>query len=489
MFSAAAVRGASKMVSAEGSDVPWNKRALMGTADEEPCACAVCGLNNEDADNSDGDAADQLDSLSGTRIHCGMQCMRTWTDADWRAFAAGPCGDGNFLYGSDESGSESESETESGGESDDADDPDDRPVTFIRPSGDVETKTVGWCKTNGFSMVNGDPDTWSGIWRLKTPGGTVTDVNYTGWLAGDSEMAEWLEKGKAVEGLGGLCGDWHKMHHVHAALPTEELLQGRQRLQLQRDGLSDSDPKVAPMEFLVDFSNFCIARQNGAGGGADSRGGGGGGGGGDVGQSPTASVTGEPQANRIWDDRKGRSTTMKMLTKDKELQKLLASQFTINGCLYCRSHLKASCHICEVDFESSNDDADAERRELGLRPVGDPALNAASDAFAQEVLGKRLEAQLTMEGLQQRAGGDAEMQQRGFGGITQEMGDKESELNQRFLTLPACSQCAYWKCKTPAPAANDPLLKCGACKVVKYCCQEHQRADWTWEHKGECCAH
>ena len=49
------------------------------------------------------------------------------------------------------------------------------------------------------------------------------------------------------------------------------------------------------------------------------------------------------------------------------------------------------------------------------------------------------------------------------------------------------SQCCYWACKTPTGIGEEKkLLKCTGCGIAKYCCKEHQKLDWSWEHKGEC---
>jgi hypothetical protein len=48
--------------------------------------------------------------------------------------------------------------------------------------------------------------------------------------------------------------------------------------------------------------------------------------------------------------RKGKSTTSKMNSGLASLINMLADKFVINGCTYCRPHLKISCHLCEVDY-------------------------------------------------------------------------------------------------------------------------------------------
>ena len=145
--------------------------------------------------------------------------------------------------------------------------------------------------------------------------------------------------------------------------------------------------------------------------------------------------------------RKGKSTTSKMNSVNSGLASLIdmfADQFVINGCTYCRPHLKISCHLCEVDYGHLNDEADEERARLGLRPVGDPALNCASEF----------------------------MQQRAWGGVQKELQGKEIELNQRFLQRARSAPTA-----SASPAPPTPLLKCTKFKVVKHCCKENQLAD------------
>jgi len=40
---------------------------------------------------------------------------------------------------------------------------DESPVVFVRPRGDIEQRTVGWCRTNGFDNVS-DGQLWAGPW-------------------------------------------------------------------------------------------------------------------------------------------------------------------------------------------------------------------------------------------------------------------------------------------------------------------------------------
>lgn len=40
-------------------------------------------------------------------------------------------------------------------------------------------------------------------------------------------------------------------------------------------------------------------------------------------------------------------------------------------------------------------------------------------------------------------------------------------------------------CGVP-PSVDVQLMKCGGCKIVFYCNQEHQRKDWVNGHKAKC---
>jgi len=44
--------------------------------------------------------------------------------------------------------------------------------------------------------------------------------------------------------------------------------------------------------------------------------------------------------------------------------------------------------------------------------------------------------------------------------------------------------CNHWPCKEKQ-TPNKMLSRCGKCKEVLYCCQQHQLADWKI-HKGVC---
>jgi hypothetical protein len=60
--------------------------------------------------------------------------------------------------------------------------------------------------------------------------------------------------------------------------------------------------------------------------------------------------------------------------------------------------------------------------------------------------------------------------------------------NDEFLKNEGADQCCYWACKTPNGREEQDLklMTCTGCGIVKYCCKEHQKLDWKWEHKGEC---
>jgi hypothetical protein len=79
--------------------------------------------------------------------------------------------------------------------------------------------------------------------------------------------------------------------------------------------------------------------------------------------------------------------------------------------------------------------------------------------------------------------------------LTMEWKIKEREINDEFLAETGdimqnkgASQCCYWACTTPNGRDSQELQRCSGCKLVKYCCKEHQTLDWKFEHKGECTA-
>ena len=46
---------------------------------------------------------------------------------------------------------------------------------------------------------------------------------------------------------------------------------------------------------------------------------------------------------------------------NEEIKKMLDACIVINGGRYCRPHIRASFHICEVEYSGLNDDANEER--------------------------------------------------------------------------------------------------------------------------------
>jgi hypothetical protein len=63
---------------------------------------------------------------------------------------------------------------------DERSDDEDEEVTFIRPDGSPESKTIGWCKDNGFSQVG--EGLWAGPW-------------YWQGLGDEPEEDKWEESG------------------------------------------------------------------------------------------------------------------------------------------------------------------------------------------------------------------------------------------------------------------------------------------------------
>jgi len=57
-----------------------------------------------------------------------------------------------------------------------------------------------------------------------------------------------------------------------------------------------------------------------------------------------------------------------------------------------------------------------------------------------------------------------------------------TEENVYIPQVPSCAVCDL---RTQPGGQDKPLLVCGACKVVYYCCVEHQKEHWP-EHKKPC---
>jgi MYND finger len=151
-----------------------------------------------------------------------------------------------------------------------------------------------------------------------------------------------------------------------------------------------------------------------------------------------------------------------------------------------------SCHLCEQSHEFARDECDEEREELGLRPGGDRRLTQHSELWGDEVRRRMMLMRSDMEMVRLEKGVDHyQKHPQEWAAKGAELKADERELNDGFLAAVAevtalgASQCCYWGCD--APDAQE-LSRCSGCKIVKYCCAEHQKADWTWSHRVECSA-
>lgn len=197
----------------------------------------------------------------------------------------------------------------------------------------------------------------------------------------------------------------------------------------------------------------------------------------------------EPSCNRVM--KGGKSVTLKMsigrkaFDNDKVLSRMLYEGMLVNGAQYCRPHLLTRCHLCEIDYGSINEEADEERRRLGLRPCGDAALNARADKWGTLTSSKVMEVQIQRELLVKTYGRNhLKTHPEQWQNYKKNASESERQINDEFLAEEIeVSQCCYWACEQPDAAG---LRTCAGCGIVKYCCKEHQAKDWAWEHKGEC---
>mmetsp|Transcript_5550 Transcript_5550/g.10570 ORF Transcript_5550/g.10570 Transcript_5550/m.10570 type:complete len:277 (+) Transcript_5550:2-832(+) len=177
----------------------------------------------------------------------------------------------------------------------------------------------------------------------------------------------------------------------------------------------------------------------------------------------------------------------KALLADRDLARMCYQSFVLNGVQYCRPHLLIYCHLCEENNGCVREDCDAERRELGLRPGGDPRLNARAENWEAEISEAQLQGRLKGDLLRMRSGGRPSPSD--WSEMTNELKTKEIALKKRLLADvettfdEGASQCCYWACAEPDEVK---LFKCSGCGIAKYCSKEHQALDWKWEHKVEC---
>lgn len=184
----------------------------------------------------------------------------------------------------------------------------------------------------------------------------------------------------------------------------------------------------------------------------------------------------------------------KMASESKDCQRLMYDDIMINGVPYCRRHLMIKCHLCQVDKGYVHYNTNAERKLLGLRMGGDPGLNSRSERWSDLVDAEKMKGVLQRDNLNLRYGPDhIKTHPQYWVQFMKESKIKEREINDEFLAenddimlTKGTSQCCYWACTTPSGRDGNPLLRCTGCKIVRYCCKEHQSLDWKFEHKGEC---
>jgi MYND finger len=189
----------------------------------------------------------------------------------------------------------------------------------------------------------------------------------------------------------------------------------------------------------------------------------------------------EPVASRVPQD-DGSTKTLKMslgrrkIDDNPDLARMLYNVIILNGGQYCRPHLLIRCHLCESDGWHIKEDADEEREELGLRMSGIESLDERAQKWSDLTQEALLVSQLQEDNMRFRYGENH--------AVTDPQHCREPQINDEFLQdTPKVSQCCYWACDQPNA---EKLLQCSGCRIAKYCCKEHQKKDWKWEHKGEC---
>lgn len=209
----------------------------------------------------------------------------------------------------------------------------------------------------------------------------------------------------------------------------------------------------------------------------------------------------EPRSGRVQQD-DGTSKTFKMsLTKSQRdsMATMIYSDFCINGAQYCRRHLMIRCHLCQIEGTRQKEEADEERMRLGLRPAGDPHLDERVERWKNFTMEKLMESRLKLDHIRMMYGENhMDTHPEKYDEYVQGLKAGERVINESFLKendeifqKEGASQCCYWNCKTPdgivdSDGKKKKLMKCAGCGIAKYCCKEHQKLDWFWEHKGEC---
>ncbi|KAL3917651.1 MAG: hypothetical protein SGILL_004615, partial [Bacillariaceae sp.] len=156
-----------------------------------------------------------------------------------------------------------------------------------------------------------------------------------------------------------------------------------------------------------------------------------------------------------------------LLAKENEaLARELYTYMNINGIQYCRRHLMVRCHLCEVDATHTQDGANEDRDNLGLRRGGDPRLNERAERWHEEILTKQFEARIKIDTMNAMYGQGTTEQAEQFQQMKTDSKADEREINDRFLKEnevilknQGASTCCYWACQTPDGIPDKPLLR------------------------------